>query len=157
MKKGRVAVIGVGNLDRGDDAAGRQVARRLREAGGGEAEIVDLDGEATSILTALEKAEVAFLIDACISRGPAGAIHRYDLIDGLPAAAHFGLSSHGFGLAEAIELAKTLGQLPTHSVVYAIGGECFDIGAPLSDAVAHAVEEVAMQVAEEIRALKRSA
>jgi hydrogenase maturation protease len=157
MKKGRVAVIGVGNLDRGDDAAGRQVARRLREAGGGEAEIVDLDGEATSILTALEKAEVAFLIDACIWRGPAGTIHRYDLIDGLPAAAHFGLSSHGFGLAEAIELAKTVGQLPTHSVVYAIEGECFDIGAPLSDAVAHAVEEVAMQVAEEIRALKRSA
>ncbi len=157
MKKRRVVVIGVGNLERGDDAAGRQVARRLREAGGSDAAIFDLDGEATSILSALEMAEAAFLVDACVSGGPAGAVHRYDLAEGLPAAAHFNLSSHGFGLAEAIGLAKALGQLPRHSVAYAIEGECFEVGAPLSDAVCHAINEVAARLAEEICALEKRA
>ncbi|MDJ0449081.1 hydrogenase maturation protease [Methylocystis sp. JR02] len=155
MTQGRVVAIGVGNLDRGDDAAGREVARRLRAAGESHAEIIELDGEATRILSALEGAEAAFLIDACFSGATAGAIHRFDAAEGLPATATFGLSSHGFGLAEAVELAKALGALPLRCIVYAIEGESFDIGGPVSAAVTRAIEEVAMHVRDEILALPR--
>ncbi|MFA6207521.1 MAG: hydrogenase maturation protease, partial [Methylocystis sp.] len=60
----------------------------------------------------------------------------------LPRAA-FGASTHGFGLAEALELARALGVLPPRCIVYAIEGEIFDIGAPMSPAVAAAVAVVA--------------
>lgn len=156
MTQGRVVVIGVGNLDRGDDAAGREVARRLRAAGESHAEIHELEGEATGILAALEKAEAAFLIDACLSGAAAGTIRRFDVAEGLPAALRFGLSSHGFGLAEAVELAKALGALPPRCIVYAIEGESFDIGGTVSGAVTRAIEEVAKQVRDEILALPRA-
>lgn len=152
MTQSRVVVIGVGNLDRGDDAAGREVARRLRAAGERHVDIVELDGEATRILAALEGVEDAVLIDACLSGAPAGAIHRFDAA-GLPAAASFGLSSHGFGLAEAIDLGKTLGALPRRCIVYAIEAESFERGKPVSDAVARAIDEVTEQVRNEIYAL----
>jgi hydrogenase maturation protease len=155
VTQGRVVVIGVGSLDRGDDAAGREVARRLRVTCESHAEILELEGEATGILAALEKAEAAFVIDACLSGAAAGTIRRFDVAEGLPAALSFGLSSHGFGLAEAVELAKALGALPPRCIVYAIEGESFEISAPVSAAVTRAIEEVAMRVRDEIHVLLR--
>ena len=63
----------------------------------------------------------------------------------------FGVSTHGFGLHEAIELARALGQLPSHCVVYAIEGASFETGAPQSPLVAGAVVEVASRLSAEIR------
>ena len=51
-----------------------------------------------------------------------------------------GMSTHGFGLAEALELARALGQLPRRCIVYAIEGASFETGAPLSPEVAAAVD-----------------
>lgn len=62
----------------------------------------------------------------------------------------FGLSTHGLDLAEAIELARVLGQLPPTCVVYAIEGACFEGGASLSPAVAEAVTDVARRLCAEI-------
>ena len=92
----------------------------------------------------------AFLVDACASGAPAGTVRRFDVAETpLPAAA-FGLSSHGLGLAEAIELARALGLLPPSCVVYAIEGQSFAIGAPLSPPVATAVAAVAARLRVEI-------
>jgi len=146
----RCIVLGIGNLDRGDDAAGRQVARRLREMLPEDIEVAELDGEATSLLTRLEGAAAAYLVDACASGAIAGTVHRFDVTTTpLPQAA-FGLSTHGFGLPEAIELARALGQLPRRCVVYAIEGECFEVGARLSLPVAAAVADVARRLRAEI-------
>jgi hydrogenase maturation protease len=151
--KRAVVIVGLGNPDRGDDAAGRMVARRLQEAGAVAADIIELKGETTSILFALENTNAAFLVDACASGAPAGAVRRFDAGDGLPTTTAFGFSSHGFGLAEAIELGNTLAALPSRCIVYAIEGQCFEMGAPVSDPVARAIEEVAGKVTEEICAL----
>ena len=62
------------------------------------------------------------------------------------------MSTHGFGLAAAIELGRTLGQLPAHVVVYAIEGKSFDTGAALSGPVAAAVSVVAERIRSEIDA-----
>ena len=58
---------------------------------------------------------------------------------------------HGFGLNEAIELARALGQLPPRCIVFAIEGEAFETGAGLSSAVAAAVREVTDRLSAELR------
>lgn len=144
-------IIGIGNPDRGDDAAGREVARRLGERLH-DARCVELGGEATTILAQLEEADAAFLIDACMSGAPPGTLRRIDVAREPLHAADFGLSSHGFGPAAALELAKTLGILPRLCVVYAIEAQCFDIGAPLSAPVARAVDEAVDRLERELAA-----
>ncbi len=134
-------VIGVGNLDRGDDGAGRAVARWLVGRLPSGVEILEHDGEATTLLACLEGVEAVYFVDACLAAGPPGAVRRFDVAAApLPAGA-FGCSTHGLGLAEAVELARTFDALPPRCVVYAIEGEAFEPGAPLSPCVAAAVLE----------------
>jgi hydrogenase maturation protease len=63
------------------------------------------------------------------------------------------VSTHAFGVAEAIELARALGQLPPALVVYGVEGATFEAGAGLSAAVAAAVPQVVAQVRQELLAL----
>ena len=142
----RRIVIGIGNGDRGDDAAGRAVARLLRGQLPADVALVEHDGETTGLIAQLDGAAAAVLVDACASGAPAGTVRRFDVAaTSLPCAA-FGLSSHGIGLAEAVELARMLGQLPSTCVVYAIEGASFALGAPLSPPVAAAVADVAARL-----------
>ncbi|MBG0800064.1 hydrogenase maturation protease [Methylocystis sp. H4A] len=138
----RIIVLCIGNPDRGDDAAGRAVARALR-ASAADVDIIEEEGEATRVLARLEGADAAYIVDASVSGAEPGEVRRHDVSAGpLPRAA-FGASTHGFGLAEALELARALGVLPPRCIVYAIEGGTFDIGAPMSPAVAAAVDIVA--------------
>jgi hydrogenase maturation protease len=109
-------------------------------------EITEHDGEAAALLSLLDGASEAFLVDACRSGSPCGTVRRIDVAQvaaaPLPRGV-FGVSTHDFGLAEAIELGRALGQLPSRCVVYAIEGGSFEAGAPLSAAVAAAVAAVA--------------
>jgi len=145
----RVIVLCVGNPQRGDDAAGRRVAEALG-ASLGEVEIIEEEGEATRLLSRLEGADAAYIVDASVSGASAGDIRRFDINAGQLPPAGFAASTHGFGLAEAMELARTLGAMPRRCVVYAIEGGTFDIGAPLSPAVAAAVGIVADRLRAEI-------
>jgi hydrogenase maturation protease len=146
----RIIVIGIGNPDRGDDAAGRAVARWLHGKLPPAVEIVEHNGEASTLLACIEGATIACLIDACASKAPAGTIRRFDVgATPLPQGT-FNISTHGLGLAEAVELARALGQLPGRCIVYAIEGGSFELGAPLSPPVAAAIAEVARRVREEI-------
>ncbi len=146
----RQILLGIGNIDRGDDAAGRLVARSLQGNLPDDIEVVELDGEATALLARFEGAEAAFLVDACWSGAPAGTIRRLDVNATPLPQGLFGVSTHGFGLAEAVELARALGQLPPCCVVYAIEGASFEAGAPISQAVAAAVADVAARLRIEI-------
>ncbi|MBF0251602.1 MAG: hydrogenase maturation protease, partial [Alphaproteobacteria bacterium] len=64
-----------------------------------------------------------------------GTVMRFDPTDGELPKNVFRHSSHQFGVAEAIEMARVLGRLPEHIVVYGIEGKSFDLGAGLSDGV----------------------
>ncbi len=147
--KRRCVVLCIGNPQRGDDAAGRAVARALRALLDG-VEIVEEEGEATRVLARLAGADAAFIVDACVSGQAPGEIRRFDIGAGPLPHTGFSASTHGFGLAEAVELARALGVLPPRCVVYAIEGASFDIGAPLSPAVATAVEIVAARMRADI-------
>ena len=58
-------------------------------------------------------------------------------------------STHAFGVADAVELARALDRLPERLDVYAIEGASFAAGAPLSPAVAAAIDELADLLAAE--------
>ena len=147
----RALVVGIGNPDRGDDAAGRLAAGWLAGRLPPDADLVGHDGEVASLTALIEGASDIFMIDACASGAPAGTIRRFDVCaEPLPADT-FAMSTHGLGLAQAIELARALGSLPERCVVYAIEGGTFEPGAPPSPAVVAAVEEVGRRLLDEIR------
>jgi hydrogenase maturation protease len=58
-------------------------------------------------------------------------------------------STHSFGVAEAVELARALGRPPARVVVFGIEGRDFTPGEGLSPDVGAAVDEVVRRVAEE--------
>jgi hydrogenase maturation protease len=142
----RVVVIGIGNPDRGDDAFGRMVAGRLRGRLPRHVRLIEQDGEATSLLEQLASSDTAILIDAAVSGGEPGDIQRFDAVSKPLPAARFGLSTHGFGLGEAIELARILGQLPPRCFVYVVEAASFELGAALSPELVPAIDEVAARV-----------
>ena len=146
----RRVVIGIGNPLRGDDAAGRMAARRLRGTLPADVAVLEIDGEATTLLAALDGAAAAFLIDACVSGAPAGSVHRFDLAEGsLPSTVGL-VSSHALGLADALELARALSQLPERCIVYAIEGRSFEPGAKLSRPMLTALGSVVRRLHDEL-------
>jgi hydrogenase maturation protease len=144
-------IFGVGNPDRGDDGAGRAVARQLSELPLQDVKVIEHGGEATTLVAQMDGAACVFLIDACASGAPPGTIRRFDVSTApVPEEVASGLSTHGLGPATAVELARSLGQLPHRCIIYTIEGASFATGAPLSPQVAAAVSRVVGRVRAEI-------
>lgn len=141
----------MGNALRGDDAAGLLVAGLVGELGEPEVEVVMLEGEPTRLIDAWDDTPLAVVVDAASSGAAGGSVRRFDAIaEPLPAAVGAS-SSHALGLGEAIEIARALRRLPPRLIVYAVEGECFEAGSPVSPAVAAAVEPTARAVLREYR------
>jgi len=155
VAEGGAMVIGIGNPDRGDDGAGVAVARAVQGVLAADVRVRTHDGEASGLLDCLTAAPEIYLVDACRSGEPAGTVRRWDLSAGALPAAMGGTSTHGLGVAEAVELARALGQLPARCVAYTIEGAVFDVGAGLSSAVADAAQRVAGMLGAEIAARRR--
>jgi hydrogenase maturation protease len=145
-------VIGIGNPDRGDDAAGLLVARRVREVTAtGDVRVTELIGDQLGLLDAWTGARDVYVIDAVYSGGPVGAVYRFDGAGSLDARfARRG--THTFGLADVVALGRALGRLPGHLAGYGIEGATFGIGTPLSPAVEAAAGIVASLLAAELKA-----
>ncbi|WP_372351288.1 hydrogenase maturation protease [Streptomyces sp. KL116D] len=151
----RIAVIGVGNEFRRDDAIGCAVVRRLRERAAhrplpaGTA-LATCDGDPGHLIGLWEGAGFAVVVDAAHAHpGRPGRVHRIELdserLNRSPTT-----SSHGMGLGEAVELARVLGRLPDRLVVYAVEGADSSLGTEMSRAVAATVEPLATMVEDEI-------
>ncbi len=134
-----VLVVGIGNLVRGDDGAGILAARLLQDKQLPGVAVMELQGDGTSLIDLWKAASTVMVIDAISSRSAPGTIVCIDaLTQDLPEA--WSLSStHSFGLREAIELARALGNLPKRLIVYGIEGAQFATGTGLSSQVEQAV------------------
>jgi hydrogenase maturation protease len=146
-----VLLIGLGNERCGDDAAGLAAVRRIARERPEGVEILELEGDGAQLLEAWRGAGCVLVADALASGAPPGTVQRFDAAAGPLPAARFPPSTHAFGLAEAIELARALGELPPALVVYGIEGRSFDAGAPLSAEVAAGIERAARDMLAEIR------
>ena len=146
-----IVIIGVGNEYRSDDAAGIAVARRLRALFSTGVTILEESGEGTALMEAWQGAAWVMLVDAVRSGASPGTIHRLDARAAPLPMGFFHYSTHAFSVAEAVELARSLDELPAHLVVYGIEGANFAAGVELSPAVEQAVEVVVERIAEEVR------
>ena len=141
-----VTVIGVGNCLRGDDAIGLIVARRLRAQLPSSVTIIESSGDVPSLLEAMVDEGSVILLDAMRSGAPPGAVRRFDALRAPLPPFFAGLSTHTFGVAEIIELARTLGTLPRQLIVYGLEGQDFSLGADISSAVSYSIDHVVATV-----------
>jgi len=138
-------ILCCGNPERGDDAAGILVAERLKELS------IDAQvctGEPSALLQLWDGAHDVLLIDAVVTGSPPGTIHVWNASETrLPAQSSE--STHGFGVALAIELARKLGSLPERLTVCGIEAGNFDLGAKPSPAVQKAAKDLTDKIAAE--------
>ncbi|GAA2473281.1 hydrogenase maturation protease [Streptomyces longisporus] len=160
--RARIAVIGVGNEFRRDDGVGWAVLARLRERAAQRplppgTVLATCDGEPGRLIGLWEGADLAVVVDAAHAHpGVPGRVHRLELAGGLLAQPQT-TSSHGLGLGEAVELARALGVLPAHLVVYAVEGAESALGTGLSPAVEDAVEPLGRAVESELDRYRKTA
>lgn len=131
-------IIGCGNPERMDDGAGVLVAQRLRALG---VAAGIQSGEALALIEAWRGADDVIVVDTVVAGAPVGTVHLWDSQQSLPLVSS-PASSHGLGVAEAIELARALGRLPQRLRVYGIEGVRFGFGSRLSPELCLAVEQV---------------
>jgi hydrogenase maturation protease len=143
-------VIGIGHPHRGDDAAGVLAARALKRQAPPGISIRESTGEALSLIERWQETDRVFLVDAVQSGAAAGTLHRFELDQGPAPFECFHATTHGFGVAGAIELARTLNRLPRCLIVYGIEGAAFGVGDALSPAVEQAALEVVRRICEEL-------
>jgi hydrogenase maturation protease len=155
----RVLVVGVGNPDRGDDALGAAVAARLAAMNLPGVRVCVRSGDLLGLIDEWRGVETLVLIDAAAPApglAPRGVepgvapIHRIDVSAQRLPRELGGHSTHGFGVAEAVELARALGALPSRAIVYAVEGQCFEAGAGMSAPTAAAIDEVTARIKAEL-------
>lgn len=144
-------IIGVGNALRGDDGVGLLVAQRLQEQIP-TVTVQTASGEGAALMELWIGASQVWLIDAVSSGATPGTIHRLSVAEERVPAQFFHYSTHAFGVAEAIEMARVLGKLPELMVVYGIEGRNYTMGAELSPEVTAAADQVVTQIQAEIAA-----
>ena len=150
---GAALIIGVGNPLRRDDGVGWVAARAVRRAVPA-VRVLELEGEGASLLEAWAGAEVAIVIDAVRGGASPGTVYRFEP-PGDPLPRTFAsTSTHAFSLPDAVELGRTLTQLPRRLIVYGVEGADFTAGEGLSAEVEAVVPTVVSRVMAELEALR---
>lgn len=131
-------VIGLGNPDRGDDGAGREIARCVAARRTG-IRVLELD-DPSDALDAWTGQDTVVVADTVVSGGQVGQLHVVQVGETrLPTEGWASGGTHALGIATAVELARALGRLPRRLVLVGVEGARFTCGAPMSAAVAAAV------------------
>ena len=124
-----IFVIGYGNELRGDDGAGRQAARRLREHG---IEALETHQLAPELAEQIRSARAVFFLDAGANLAP-GEVAINPVNDGKSAMDHYATPGALLRLAR-----EAYGARPDAWLV-SLGGASFDVGGALSDAAWRAI------------------
>ena len=150
-RQGAILVIGIGNEMRGDDAAGLLVARRLKSLNLPGLRVLESTGDGAELMDQWAECGSVFIFDATNPAGQSGAARRFEAhIQPLPA--HWlAMSTHSFGLAEAVELSRSLKRIPDELIIYGIEGGNFGLGQPVSPSVTASIQAVSEAALAEIR------
>jgi hydrogenase maturation protease len=153
----RILVLGLGNSDRGDDGIGPAVAAILAETLPEGVELRTRRGDMLGLMEDWAGFDAVICIDAAAPAGAPGRVHRIELgQEDLPPDPRC-CSNHGFGIADAIGLARALALAPPTIIVYAIEGRSFALGAAMTSEVANAAAEASGRITAECRRLRRMA
>jgi len=142
-------MIGCGNTDRSDDGAGILVARRLRALG---LNAIEHSGDGLALIELWHGFDDVILVDAMLSGAEPGSVRTWDPVSQPVCSENWRSSSHAFGPAEAIELARVIGRLPERIQIYGIEGAKFEPGVAPSGDVLEAVDRVHRRIADQLSA-----
>jgi len=143
-------IIGVGNPFRRDDGAGMAVASEVKAHAGGNVRVLIRTGEGADLIECWKPDDDVIIVDAMKSGGEPGAVLRIDAKAGPFPVENFRISSHSFGVAEAVEVARALQRLPRSLIVYGIEAVDLGEGEGLTPEVAKAVGLAATRVMADI-------
>ena len=146
----KILVVGVGNKARGDDGVGPFIAHELTAKNLPKTLVTSHNGDGTSLMELWTDAQTVILLDAASSGGQPGRIFRFNALRQRIPRSFFTYSTHNFGIAETLELARTLGRLPACLIIYGIEGKSFEEGTSLSPEVQRAATDVTKRVIREI-------
>ncbi|BAV34412.1 hydrogenase [Sulfuricaulis limicola] len=152
----QVKIIGIGSPF-GDDRFGWEAAQALRHSpvldddSSGWIEITILDRPGALLPLHWQGADIVILLDAVRSGATPGTRHRLDACD-LPGAGG-SCSSHGFGIASAIGLARALGNMPSRLLLRGVEADPGWSGSGLSPGVAATLPAFVRDIAEEALSL----
>lgn len=142
----KLIVVGLGSVDRGDDAVGPTVARAVAAVAAPGIRVVEHE-DPTALIDLWSGAGLVVVVDAVVSGQRPGTIHVLETGAAqprLPDSSWDGTGrggTHAFGLAATVELARALHRLPPRLVLVGVEAACFDHGTPLSASVAAAVDQ----------------
>jgi len=156
---GRVPVFVCGEPARGDDAAGFAAVELLPAEVRARAEIREVGRLDVLFLLDLPTEEACVVVDAVAGIEPGEVWVRPlpALVGRARALADAGRapeprSSHELPLEQVLALAATLRDAPPAGMFVGIGGSCWDVGTPLTEAVVAGLPEFAAAIAAAIEA-----
>lgn len=153
----KVAVIGIGQSFRGDDAVGLEAVRQWQEkfpetASRPEVRIEASELPGVALLDLLANVDAAILIDAVQSSAEPGTIHRLSE-EQLASFTSDSKSAHGWGVAETLQLRRQLTDKAVMVRIIGVEAEQTTIGADISKTVNEALPKVCEAIEEEISQL----
>ena len=146
----RTLLIGVGNPDRGDDGLGPHIVQSLEGPLSVLVTPIIHSGDGATLMECWDAEDYVVIVDCVRSGASPGTLHRFDAHQDKIPGDFFHYSSHAFGVAEAIELARTLKRLPKVLVIYGIEGKAYDWGSGLSPEVARKVAVICERILDEV-------
>lgn len=142
----RILIVGIGNQFRGDDALGFAVIKELQGTLPANIEMREFEGDGVALMQLWQGYDTVILTDCVVSGAAVGTLFRLDPLEQRMPARFFRSSSHLFGIAEAVEMARALNQLPAKIIIFGVEGSGFDAGTAMSPPVAKAVDLIANQI-----------
>jgi len=136
----RLVIVGCGNPTAGDDGAGIEIVRRLSELGDCGCDLRAETAPGVGLLDVFSLVDVILFVDAVTSGGVPGTLYLASLPSKeLEPRALGSISSHGWGLVEALKLAHALGRTVPRLFLLGIEAGTVTQGAPRSAAVEQAI------------------
>jgi hydrogenase maturation protease len=142
-------VIGLGNSLRGDDGIGSEVIKKLlTETNKANFELYDAGSDPFSILEQLLQSDPVLVIDSARMGLKPGNIRRISAKKSGFIESEFGLSLHGFNLADVWKMAQSMG-VKNDLIIIGIEPEKIEFNTGLSPAVKKCIPIVVKMVEEE--------
>lgn len=149
VKGNHLLIVGCGNPAAGDDSAGIEVVRRLSELGDCGCDLRAETAPGVDLLDIFPLADIILFVDAVSGGGVPGTLYLTSLPSKeLDPRALGSLSSHGWGLAEALKLAHALGRTLPRLFLLGIEAGTVAQGAPRSPAVEQAIALVVERISD---------
>ena len=152
--KGRVVVLGVGNLLMGDEGLGIRCVEAV-EKQVLPANVRCIDG-GTSTHEMLENLDALLILDAVASGKPPGTLVRLE-DDQIPSAFSNKMSPHQHGINDLLATLKLLGREPGHVVLIGVEPAVMKLSLELSPLVLGVMPDMIALVSRELAALSARA